>query len=158
MTEIEKINSSELGKVVGRMLETLGEPLTQKSVWLIQYLRMSADMILTFHWEYPDDATLYHEPKEPIYLTGETLYQIREIPNTPKSYKTMMEEYNEKELIQEFKSGTQELKEYLRKNPDAEEEVWKMNGLIMQETISAVTERIRDMMFRTDETELDERM
>ena len=107
MTEVEKIYNWKLGKVVGKMLEYIGEPTYLKnSVWLIQYVRMSADMILAFHWEYPN--------KE-ILLDQEELLQILKIPNTPESYRQMMEEVNEEEVIQEFENGLQTLKDYMKK-------------------------------------------
>ena len=140
MTEVEKINNSKLGKVVGKMLEYIGEPTHLKnSVWLIQYVRMSADMILAFHWEYPN--------KE-ILLDREELLQILKIPNTPESYRQMMEEVDEEEVIQEFENGLQTLKDYMKKYPNADEEIWLFNGEIMQDTILTVTAAPRDDISR----------
>ena len=140
MTEVEKINNSKLGKVVGKMLEYIGEPTYLKnSVWLIQYVRMSASMILAFHWEYPN--------KE-ILLDREELLQILKIPNTPESYRQMMEEVDEEEVIQEFENGLQTLKDYMKKYPNADEEIWLFNGEIMQDTILTVTAAPRDEISR----------
>ena len=140
MTEVEKINNSKLGKVVGKMLEYIGEPTYLKnSVWLIQYVRMSADMILAFHWEYPN---------EEILLDQEELLQILKIPNTPESYRQMMEEVDEEEVIQEFENGLQTLKDYMKKYPNADEEIWLFNGEIMQDTILTVTAALRDEISR----------
>lgn len=140
MTEVEKINNSKLGKVVGKMLEYIGEPTYLKnSVWLIQYVRMSAEMILAFHWEYPN--------KE-ILLDQEELLQILKIPNTPESYRQMMEEVDEEEVIQEFEDGLQTLKDYMKKYPNADEEIWLFNGEIMQDTILTVTAAPRDEISR----------
>ena len=152
MTEVEKINNSKLGKVVGKMLEYIGEPTYLKnSVWLIQYVRMSADMILAFHWEYPN--------KE-ILLDREELLQILKIPNTPESYRQMMEEVNEEEVIQEFENGLQTLKDYMKKYPNADEEIWLFNGEIMQDTILTVTAAQRDEISRelAGMNDLDEEM
>ena len=137
MTEIEKINSSELGQTIKQIMELLSVKPDPKQIWLEQYLQMTSEEAMTNMWQ----SSL---PADNDLLEVTENLQTR----SPETYKKLMQESNEmgeEYWIPQFKTIMKNLKMYLYQNPKADwdemslQNAWELTngplGEIMQEIL-----------------------
>ena len=143
MTEIEKINSSELGQIIKQIMELLSVKPDPERIYLIDYLKESAEQALTWDLGSPD-GVMGSQNQYPI--PNSLLEQILTLQNEPETYETMIyempadwktnAEYEtipskqekaqmEKNWTKEFRAVLRNLKRYAKKQQD--ENLWKQN-------------------------------
>ena len=115
MTETERINSTPLGQEVKRIMELVCMTPEPKQIWLIQYLKETAETALTNGWD------------GQIPASGGLLEVTVYLENSPEQYKELIQqkemELTEEDWIPAFQEIRGRLEAYLKENPLVCEEV-----------------------------------
>ena len=118
MTEVEKINSSKLGKVVGEIMDLLPIKTSPKLIWLVQYVAETASDAMNSMWQ------------ENIPADTWTLETAADLPLADvETYKALMQDENgmgEEYWLPMFETILENLQAFLAENPNAE---WEELGL-----------------------------
>ena len=118
MTEVEKINNSKLGKVVGEIMELLPIKKSPELIWLALYVAETASQAMNNMWQ------------ENIPADTWTLETAADLPLADvKTYKALMQDENgmgEEYWLPMFETILENLQAFLAENPDAE---WEELGL-----------------------------
>ena len=109
MTETERINSTPLGQEVKRIMELVCMTPEPKQIWLIQYLKETAETALTNGWD------------GQIPASGGLLEVTVYLENSPEQYKELIQqkemELTEEDWIPAFQEIRGRLEAYLKENP-----------------------------------------
>ena len=118
MTEVEKINNSKLGKVVGEIMELLPIKKSPELIWLVLYVAETASQAMNNMWQ------------ENIPADTWTLETAADLPLADvETYKSLMQDENgmgEEYWLPMFETILENLQAFLAENPDAE---WEELGL-----------------------------
>lgn len=118
MTEVEKINNSKLGKVVGEIMELLPIKKSPELIWLVLYVAETASQAMNNMWQ------------ENIPADTWTLETAADLPLADvKTYKALMQDENgmgEEYWLPMFETILENLQAFLAENPGAE---WEELGL-----------------------------
>lgn len=112
MTEIEKINSSELGQTIKQIMELLGMSPNPKEIWLIQYVVETASDAMSNMYQGIIPADMW------------TLEIAANLPlRNVEEYKALMQdedEMGEEYWLPMFKKILKNLQAFLKEKPDAD--------------------------------------
>ena len=118
MTEVEKINNSKLGKVVGEIMELLPIKKSPELIWLVLYVAETASQAMNSMWQ------------ENIPADTWTLETAADLPLADvETYKALMQDENgmgEEYWLPMFETILENLQAFLAENPNAE---WEELGL-----------------------------
>ena len=118
MTEVEKINNSKLGKVVGEIMELLPIKKSPELIWLVLYVAETASQAMNNMWQ------------ENIPADTWTLETAADLPLADvETYKALMQDENgmgEEYWLPMFETILENLQAFLAENPGAE---WEELGL-----------------------------
>ena len=118
MTEVEKINNSKLGKVVGEIMDLLPIKKSPKLIWLVLYVAETASQAMNSMWQ------------ENIPADTWTLETAADLPLADvETYKALMQDENgmgEEYWLPMFETILENLQAFLAENPNAE---WEELGL-----------------------------
>ena len=118
MTEVEKINNSKLGKVVGEIMELLPIKKSPELIWLVLYVAETASQAMNSMWQ------------ENIPADTWTLETAADLPLADvETYKALMQDEHgmgEEYWLPMFETILEHLQAFLAENPDAE---WEELGL-----------------------------
>ena len=118
MTEVEKINNSKLGKVVGEIMELLPIKKSPELIWLVLYVAETASQAMNNMWQ------------ENIPADTWTLETAADLPLADvETYKALMQDENgmgEEYWLPMFETILGNLQAFLAENPGAE---WEELGL-----------------------------
>ena len=118
MTEVEKINNSKLGKVVGEIMELLPIKKSPELIWLVLYVAETASQAMNSMWQ------------ENIPADTWTLETAADLPLADvETYKALMQDENgmgEEYWLPMFETILENLQAFLAGNPGA---AWEELGL-----------------------------
>ncbi|MBQ3590939.1 MAG: hypothetical protein II979_03290 [Clostridia bacterium] len=114
MTETERINSTPLGQEVKRIMELVCMTPEPKQIWLIQYLKETAETALTNMWG--GLGSVVGQIPADDGLLEVTMY----LENSPIQYRELMQEEDdlgEEYWTPQFREMREKLETYLKENP-----------------------------------------